>query len=301
MAWITVAQADTILVGASLDELWRPVADANKLKHVQGATNRLEAIPFKSDAQNAAGLYLPRLYGRYVDGFVPDGVGAVTAQPIPPVLAYAVAFLAAFLQQHPVDDFKFEEGIADTLSAHLQGIPIEVQRAIWSYIIDEYKGIDFLSALTEEAVAAAEEAGDPARIPPLARPIDYVDTLPDGGAAVPPVVVPLIPPEPVGVLHYFGWSVDRMITTEDLALANAVEGLAGALPDTDVPRYAYFASPAANGYPASVIIGSGGRNMIRSYPFAHVVRNAAGVLYLVGISSRQQAAALSGKLVTLSF
>ena len=149
MAWITITQADTILASdvGERAAVWTDLGDAEKGALLGRASNRLELVPFTTDAVlGADGGYSGRTFGRFVDGAVPDANGTpIPAQPIPTVLGIAVALLARFFADNV--DIDLEQATGLTQDSLIADLPLEVRSAVWPYIIDEAKGRGVLSVL----------------------------------------------------------------------------------------------------------------------------------------------------------
>ena len=161
--WISVSRADTILADDSEArvEVWSALNDDDKGALIGRASNRLELVPFVTDAiTQPDGAYSVRAHGRFVGGYVPDANGdIITTQPIPNVLAMGCAQLARWYHDNPDAELDQVEGLPD--QSLVADLPVEVRSAIWPYLTDEAK--------TGRLVAV-----DPAPVRPTARPLVYV-------------------------------------------------------------------------------------------------------------------------------
>ena len=131
MAYLTAMQATALLVAEGSDSTW-PSDAAEQLKHIERASRRIDAIPFKE------ALPVPR----FKDGFYANSAGAITAVPMPDALQVATAFLALSYATDPNLDSTLlgsEGSIENSLAMILADLPLRVQAALYPYITDELK------------------------------------------------------------------------------------------------------------------------------------------------------------------
>ena len=143
--WITRTQANTITENNNLDDKWSLLSDDDKDKYLEKASTTLNGVPFRTDNE-------PLIGDRYKDGFSTDANGnTISDQPIPTNLMNAVAYLAVWYIDNPIDELTLlNEDIEASLSPFLANMPTTVQQILWNYIIDEWKGRDYLKEVARK-------------------------------------------------------------------------------------------------------------------------------------------------------
>ena len=151
MAYLTAIQATALLVAEGSDSNW-PSQDAERLKWIERASRRIEAIPFDvSVAYNRP---------RFKDGKWADMNGDATSQDMPFELQLATAVLAAHYADYPMADRSLigsDGDVENALSVVMADLPIRVQSTLYPYLSDELKPAD--SRYDEQELLRLQQEG----------------------------------------------------------------------------------------------------------------------------------------------
>ena len=113
--YITVAQADVYFAGSTRQVEWGAVTDKEAL--IKRASQRIEAIPFKTDTGN-------RTADRYVNG-----------ENVPNKILIATAELSLWYNTNRLDqNTALEEDVDNSLSPFVSDLPMVVQNALFIYL-----------------------------------------------------------------------------------------------------------------------------------------------------------------------
>lgn len=148
MMWITRSTMNQLLSEEGYAQL-------NGDTHLVKASRRLESVPFLTDRINPDGTLHDRPHGRFMNGFVPDSQGnPIMEQPIPTVLASAVAYLAHWYLEFPLNqDLHHLELNDSNTSPFIADLPLRVQNALWPYLSNEAKGTIWENTRVQSQIA----------------------------------------------------------------------------------------------------------------------------------------------------